>query len=141
MDASSGSSELTYYFDESVELAVSEQLAASGLDVISAHSLEALGDDDLNHLQRASAMGRVLCTYDADFLRLAADGAEHCGIIFAQQRKATIGGWVREIRALHARFQSDELIGQVVFLSYEVTSSAPAKSISTCCRTGSYLLG
>lgn len=68
------SSELRLYFDESVELAVSEQLAAGGLDVVSAHSLEVLGDEDRNHLERATAMGRVLCTYGADFLRLASEG-------------------------------------------------------------------
>ena len=117
MGLSSGSNELTYYFDESVELAVSAQLAAGGLDAVSAHSLELLGDDDRSHLQRASDMGRVLCTYDVDFLRLAAAGIEHRGIIYAQQRKASIGGWVKEIRALHARFRSGDLAGQVVFLS------------------------
>lgn len=84
MGVSSGSNELTYYFDESVELAVSEQLAAGGLDVVSTHSLDLLGDDDRNHLERATAMGRVLCTYDADFLRLASEGVEHSGIIFAR---------------------------------------------------------
>ena len=110
-------SDLTYYFDESVELTVSDQLAAGGLDVVSAHSLDILGEEDLDHLQRATSMGRVLCTYDADFLRLASEGVEHFGIIFAHQQKASIGGWVREIRALHARFEASDLEGQVVFLS------------------------
>ena len=117
MDASSGSNELRFYFDESVELAVSEQLAAGGLDVVSAHSLNLLGDDDRNHLQRATDMGRVLCTYDADFLRLASEGAAHPGIIFARQQKASIGGWVREIRSLHMRLHVADLVGQVIFLS------------------------
>lgn len=113
----SDSSDLRYYFDESVELAVSEQLVAGGLDVVSAHSLALLGDDDRNHLQRATDMGRVLSTYDADFLRLASEGIEHTGIIFAQQKKASIGGWVREIRALHARLKAVDMVNRVVFLS------------------------
>jgi hypothetical protein len=117
MAGSSASSELKFYFDESVELAVSEQLAAGGLDVVSAHSLDLLGDEDRNHLERATAMGRVLCTYDADFLRLAGEGMEHAGIIYAQQQKASIGGWVREIRAIYARLQAEDIAGQVVFLS------------------------
>lgn len=61
-------SDIRFYFDESVELAVSEQLRASGFDTVSAHSLDQLGDDDDSHLQRATDMGRALCTYDADFL-------------------------------------------------------------------------
>jgi hypothetical protein len=110
-------SDLKFYFDESVELAVSEQLAASGFDVVSAHSLDKLGDKDETRLARATAMGRVLCRYDMDFLRLAAEGANHAGLIFAQQQKASIGGWVREIRAIHARLKVEDIVGQVIFLS------------------------
>jgi hypothetical protein len=97
--------------------AVSEQLAAGGLDVVSAHSLEVLADNDPIHLQRASDMGRVLCTYDNDFLRLVKEDVEHSGVVFAQQNKASIGGWVRELRLLHASKEAEEVIGQVIFLS------------------------
>lgn len=110
-------SEIKFYFDESVELAVSEQLAAGGLEVVSAHSLEALGDSDPTHLHRATEMGYVLCTYDNDFLRLIQEVTEHAGIVFAHQQKASIGGWVREIRALHARMEAEDVAGQVIFLS------------------------
>jgi predicted nuclease of predicted toxin-antitoxin system len=110
-------SELRFYFDENVELAVSEQLQAGGLDVVSAHSLEHLGDDDRNHLERATEMGRALCTYDTDFLRLASQGVEHSGVIFAALQKASIGGWVREIRALHMRLSAEEVVDQVIYLS------------------------
>ena len=110
-------SEIKFYFDESVELAVSGQLLAGGFDVVSAHSLDKLGDKDPNHLKRATAMERALCTYDTDFLHLAVEFPDHSGIIFAQASKASIGGWVREIRALHARLTAEEVIGQVIFLS------------------------
>ena len=109
-------SELLFYFDESIELAVSEQLAASNIDVVSAHSLDLLGDSDPNHLARAGTLGRILCTYDQDFLRLAAEGAIHSGIIFAQQQRTSIGDWVREIQAIHAQMQAEDMIGQVVYL-------------------------
>lgn len=110
---------MRFYFDESVELAVSTQLAAGGIDAVSAHSLEQLGDTDPNHLARATRMARVFCTYDQDFLRLAAQGIDHHGIIFAQQQKASIGGWVRELKAIHAQKQVDDLIGQVIYLSLQ----------------------
>lgn len=96
---------------------MSEQLKASGLDVVSAHSLDKLGDDDPHHLQRATEMGRVLCTYDTDFLRLAHEFSEHCGIIFAPQVKASIGGRVKELRALHAQKVAEDIAGLVIFLS------------------------
>ena len=108
--------DVLFYFDESVELAVSEQLAVSGIDVVSAHSLQQLGDSDPNHLIRASELGRVLCTYDQDFLRLAAEGATHSGIIFAQQQRTSIGDWIREIQAIHSQIRAEDLVGQVIYL-------------------------
>jgi hypothetical protein len=108
---------LRYYMDENVPTAVAEQLRLNSIDAISVHDLEQLGDADLNHLQRATNMGRVLCTHDQDFLRLAAEGSEHAGIAFAPQYQATIGGWVRELRSLHARLTANEAVGQVVYLS------------------------
>ena len=112
-------SEIKFYFDESIELDVSKQLAAGGLDVVSAHGLETLGDQDASHLERATAMGRVLCTYDADFLRLSKSITNHAGIIYAKQQKGSIGGWVRELRAIHARLTAEQAQNQVIFLSLQ----------------------
>ena len=110
-------SKLKFYFDESVELAVSEQLARIGFDVVSAHSLEMLGSDDLVHLHHAAQLGRVLCSYDADFLELAETYHDHAGIIFTARKKAHIGGWIRELRALDARMSAEEIAGQVIIIS------------------------
>lgn len=107
-------SELRFYFDESVELAVSIQLAAGGIDAVSVHSLDRLGDTDVDQPERATGTGRVLCTYDTDFLTLAAQGVEHAGIVFAPQRKATIGGWVRELRALHGQLSAEAVASRVI---------------------------
>ena len=112
-------SECRFYFDENVELAISEQLTKSGIDAVSARSLDKLSDSDANHLIRSTEMGYVFCTYDDDFLRLAYT-IDHAGIIFAQQRKASIGDWVREIRAIHGRYTDEGLIAQVIFLPIRV---------------------
>jgi hypothetical protein len=109
-------SELRFYLDENVPLVVAEQLARSGIDAVSVHSLDRLGDTDEDHLQRATAMGRMLCTHDQDFLRITATGIEHAGIAFADQYNATIGGWVRGLRALHARMSAEEAVRHVEFL-------------------------
>jgi len=69
--------EIRLYLDENVPLEVGRQLALSGVDVVSAHGLDRLGAADPNHLSTANQQGRVLCTHDQDFLRLAAEGAEH----------------------------------------------------------------
>lgn len=56
-------SEIRLYFDESVEVEVAVQMRARGVDSVTVRDLGLLGDTDINHLQRASEMGRVLCTY------------------------------------------------------------------------------
>lgn len=110
-------SEIRFYFDESVELVVSEQLAIGGFDVVSAHSLGMLGCTDMEHLHRARAMGRVICTYDRDFLRLAKQTSDHAGIVFAPRQQADIGGWVRGLRALAAQTTAEQIAGRVIFLT------------------------
>lgn len=108
---------LKFYIDENIPPAVAEQLRKHGIDALSVRDLESLGDSDLNHLQRAAAMGRVLCTHDQDFLRMAAQGDEHAGIAFSPQYNATIGGWVRGLRDLHERITPEEAKGQIFYLS------------------------
>jgi hypothetical protein len=108
--------ELSFYFDESVDLAVSEQLALAGLDIVSAHSLDRLGATDPDHLRRATEMGRVLCTCDADFVGLAQQGLEHAGIVFGHKQRVTIGDWVRYIRRLHATRSAEEVSGLVFYV-------------------------
>lgn len=108
--------DLRFYLDENVPLEVARQLELSGIDVVSAHSLERLGEGDVDHLRRATESQRVLCTHDADFLRLAASGSDHAGIVFLSQTRAGVGVWVRELRSLHARNEPAGLAGRVIFL-------------------------
>ena len=84
---------------------------------MTARDLGQLGGTDRDHLGRATKMARMLCTHDQDFLRLAAEGVEHAGIAFSPQNRVSIGGWVRELRALHTRFDAQQVENQVFFLS------------------------
>ena len=83
--------ELRFYLDENVPTEVARQLRQSGIDAVSAGDLNLLGTSDLDHLRQATADGRVLCTHDQDFLRLAAEGAAHTGIVFLPQARGGIG--------------------------------------------------
>jgi len=108
--------ELRFYLDENIPIEVARQLRLSGIEALSAHSLDRLGDADESHLERALAMDHVLCTHDTDFLRLAAQGMDHAGIAFLPQQRASIGVWVRALRALHAGVAAEDARGQVFFL-------------------------
>jgi hypothetical protein len=110
-------SELRFYIDENVEPEVAEQLKHHGIEAVSAKSLGKLGDSDPDHLQRARAMGYVLCTHDQDLLRLNAEGVEHAGIAFESHYGHSIGGWVRALRDLHTKETAESMVNQVKFLN------------------------
>ncbi len=57
-----------FYIDESLLPEIANQLQAAGIDIIRG----TLGADDPEHLRRATDMGRVVCTEDDDFIKLAA---------------------------------------------------------------------
>ena len=82
---------LRFYLDENVPVEVARQLHAHGIEAATARDLELPGEPDARHLAFASAAGYVLCTYDADFLRIAAAGTHHADIVFGQQALHYIG--------------------------------------------------
>ncbi|MCY3864521.1 MAG: DUF5615 family PIN-like protein [Chloroflexi bacterium] len=100
------------YLDESLSPEIIAQLSLQGIDIIRGP----LGADDPIHLQRASEMGRVVCAEDDDFLKLAAPGLEHAGIIKGVQHKHSIGDWIKYLRFIHSVCDADELRNEVYFL-------------------------
>lgn len=109
-------SDIRLYFDENVEVEVAEQMKQRGIDAVTVRDLSLLGDTDIHHLRRATDMGRVLCTYDADFLRLAAEGIEHAGIIFGFHDRTTYGDWVRGLELICSVYTLDDMKNQVEYL-------------------------
>ena len=107
---------IRFFLDENIPIAVAAQLNRRGIEAVTVRDLGVLGDSDQNHLQRASMLGYVLCTNDADFVNLAAQGVEHAGIIFGQQHKHTIGDWVRNLELIHAILDPEDMRNHVEYL-------------------------
>lgn len=61
---------IRFYLDENVPVAIAIQLQRRGIDAITVRDLDLLGDSDRNHLSRATRLGYVFCTNDADFVTL-----------------------------------------------------------------------
>ena len=80
---------VSFYLDEMLSPRIISQLRRRGIDIIRGP----LRTDDAIHLARATEMGRVVCTCDDDFLKLAAPGVAHAGIIKSVKRKHSIGDW------------------------------------------------
>ncbi|MBI1294211.1 hypothetical protein GC175_04545 [bacterium] len=104
------------YLDENLSPRIAEQLRLRGIDAISVRELGYLGDSDENHLERATRLGRVLVTADTDFLRLAADGVHHTGIIFGLQAAHSTGDWVRKLELICFVYSTNEFKDHVEYL-------------------------
>lgn len=105
-----------FYLDENVPVAIARQLQRRGIDAVTVRDLGLLGDEDINHLERATSLGRVLCTHDADYVDLATSGVKHAGIVFGQQHKHTIGDWVRFLELVHGVYDAEEMHNLVEYL-------------------------
>jgi uncharacterized protein with PIN domain len=112
-------SEIKFYLDENISPRIASTLRMDGIDVVSAHDLQVLGDSDENHLHRATTMGRVLCTQDRDYLELDRADKSHAGIAFAEQDKANFDLWVKYLSALHESRTAEMMQGIVFTLPTE----------------------
>jgi predicted nuclease of predicted toxin-antitoxin system len=72
--------------------------------------------DDSTQLQFAREQRRVIVTHDADFLRLANQGSEHCGIAYCRKGALSTGEIIRALILVHEVLGPDEMVGQVEFL-------------------------
>ena len=107
---------LRFYLDEQLDVEIARQLARRGIDVLTVRDLRSFGESDLQQLNRAIQMGRVICTNDRHFIQLASAGIEHCGMVFGQQDKHFIGTWVRHLQRMHNDYRADDLVNHVEFL-------------------------
>ena len=87
---------LRYYLDEHMPVVIARELRRNGIETVTVRDLGMRGDSDANHLSRANEMGRVLCTMDDDFMKLATAEVEHAGIVIGTRKdREAIGTWVR----------------------------------------------
>lgn len=108
--------QIRYHLDESVNHAVAFGVRRRGIDVTTAADAKLIGASDEAHLEFAPTNGRVAVSHDSDFLRLAAEGAEHAGIAYCHQRDRSVGQIVAALVRLWRARAAEEVHGQVVFL-------------------------
>lgn len=111
------------YFDEdSQDGDVVQAVRFRGLDVLTAHEAGMDHHDDEDHLDFATAKGRVLYTFNArDFNRIHIEyitqNKTHAGIIIGQQQRYSVGEQMRRLtRIVNAR-TAEQMINQLEFLS------------------------
>ena len=106
--------------DVHVPRAVTTALRLRSIDVLTAQEDGAAELDDDQLLQRATELGRVFVSQDADLLREGArrmrEHKDFSGIIYAHQLLITIGQMVEDIELIARATSQDEWRGRIEYL-------------------------
>jgi predicted nuclease of predicted toxin-antitoxin system len=106
---------IRYHLDEQIDSAVAAGLRRRGIDVSTTVDEGLRGAPDIEHVAFAKSKGRVIYTHDADFLRLAASGIEHSGIVFSYAGTRGIGEAIEHLMLIHACMSEEEMQNHVEF--------------------------
>ena len=112
---------IRFHFDEHVPSAVASQLRRAGVDLTRPGDVGLLGAADEEHLNFATAEGRVLVTGDTDFLQLhnlqlRAGPATHPGIVYWTRRNMVIGSMVASLTLIWQIYESHDLHGRIEYI-------------------------
>lgn len=107
---------IKYYLDQNITGGTAEGLRALGIDVTTAQEEGRCGYPDPDQLAFATAEGRVLVTFDRDFLAIHATGIPHAGIVRTPPKKYTLGGFIHALEILHGVYTAAEMVDQLEYL-------------------------
>ncbi len=113
---------LALYFDEDAQdRDLVRALRARGINVETAGEASMIKRSDREHLEYATANGRVLYTFNrGHFCRLhtacLAAGEAHAGIVVSRQQHYSVGEQMRRLLKLAAAKTNDEMRNRLEFL-------------------------
>jgi predicted nuclease of predicted toxin-antitoxin system len=106
---------IRYHLDEHVDGAIASGLRRRGIDVSTTVEAGLRGARDVDHIAFAAAQRRVIYTSDPDFLRLAAAGTKHHGVVFSAMGSRRIGQVIEYLTIVHACMTEEEMLNHVEF--------------------------
>ncbi len=107
---------MKFYLDEHIPKGVVEGLRRRGVDVLTLQEADRSGDSDEKQLAFATREGRVLVTFDDDFLRLDASGIPHTGVVFSQTGRRTVGELIESLMLIANVIESNEMKNHIEFI-------------------------
>jgi predicted nuclease of predicted toxin-antitoxin system len=107
---------IRFFFDQNISPAVARGLRAQNVDVVTAQEAGRCGLSDPDQLQYATVAGRVLVTFDQDYLVLDAGGVPHAGIAWCSATKYSIGQVINALLLVHFVMSADEMLSHVEYL-------------------------
>jgi predicted nuclease of predicted toxin-antitoxin system len=111
---------LGLYMDVHVPLPITRGLRRRGVDVLTAQEDNAQRLPDPQLLDRATSLGRILFSQDADLIaeavRRQREREPFASVIYARQLDLSIGRCIADLEALSKAAISEDAQGQVIFL-------------------------
>lgn len=98
---------LRFYMDQHFPGPASRALVRRGVDVLTAQEADRCGVPDSDQLAFATAEGRVMVTFDPDFLALHQSGVKHAGIAWCPERKYGISELIQALLLLYGVLDRD----------------------------------
>ena len=108
--------DVRFFFDEHIATLVTLGLRQRGVDVLTVDEAGRSGLPDPEQLEFANADQRIMVTFDADYLKLAADGTEHYGVAYCHPTKYSPSQLLQILIVLHGVMSRDEMRNHVEFL-------------------------
>ena len=111
-----------YLDEDTLREALVRTLRARGVEVVTALEAGMIERPDREHLEYATAQGRVLCTFNVGhFYQLHTEylqrGMNHAGIILMPQQRYTLGEQLRRLLKLVATQSAESMRNEIEFLS------------------------
>lgn len=107
---------IRFHLDEHVDPAIADGLRRRGMDVTTTREAGLLSASDETQLEFARQQGRVIVTFDDDFLYLASQVRGHAGIAYRYQGNANIDKIIRSLELVWELLEASEMLGRVEFL-------------------------
>ena len=113
---------IRFYFDQHMPNIAVAALRRRGVDVLTAHEAGTCGRTDEEQLRFATADGRAIVTFDADYLTLAdeflAANETFTGIVYCRPDRYSQNPTrlAAELLIVHGAMTADEMINHVEYL-------------------------
>lgn len=108
------------YMDQHVPRAITIGLRIRNVDVLTAQEDGTSDWDDVRLLDRATALGRVLFTQDADLIaegvRRQREGIYFAGIIYAHPLRVSIGQCIHDLEIIAKVGEPEDMVNAILFL-------------------------
>ena len=107
---------IKFHLDENCEPRIAVGLRLHGIDMTTTAEADLLHASDEEQLKYAIVQSRVIITQDTDFLRMAASGSEHRGIVFYAAQTRSIGRVVRGVHLIWEVCEPEEMCNRIEYL-------------------------